>query len=151
VSACLLGVACRYDNDSRPDPHAISLLEAGRAIPVCPEQLGGLPTPREPASIQGGDGGDVLDGMARVIDVHGKDVTDQFMKGARQVLLVAERAGVREALLKKKSPSCGVRSWGSSRSHAGMCGEGENPSSDNPPEGVTAALLRRAGIRVYGA
>lgn len=154
VSACLLGVGCRYDGESRTDPRALSLFRAGRAIPVCPEQLGGLPTPREPAEIVGGDGGDVLDGRARVIDKAGRDVTASFVRGAKQVLFLARQAGARRAILKRKSPSCGVRSRGQLRSRIKVPGDEINetpPASDLPPEGVTAALLRRAGIRVYGS
>lgn len=143
VSACLVGVKCRYDGESRTDPRVLRLFRAGRAIPVCPEQLGGLPTPREPAEIVGGDGQDVLDGRARVIDKSGRDVTASFVKGAEQVLFLARQTGAKRAILKRKSPSCGVRSYDRSEAN-------RTPPSISP-EGVTAAFLRRAGIRVYGS
>lgn len=95
-------------------------------IPVCPEQLGGLPTPRKPAEIEGGDGGDVLDGRARVVDVDGRDVTRFFIHGARQCLRIVQEQGISRALLKARSPSCGLK----------------------PRIGVTAALLCRHGIEV---
>lgn len=153
VSACLVGVNCRYDGESRTDPRVLRLFRAGLAIPVCPEQLGGLPTPREPAEIVGGDGQDVLDGRARVIDKMGRDVTASFVKGAEQVLFLARQVGAKRAILKRKSPSCGVRSYGqlhSNRTPPPNTSLDRTPPN-TPPEGVTAALLRRAGIRVYGS
>lgn len=135
ISACLLGVACRYDGGDCLHPAAATLARKGGLLPVCPEQLGGLPTPRSPAEIQGGGGTDVLDGIARVVDREGRDVTAAFMQGACQVADLCARLGVEEALLKTRSPSCGVD--GIRRSGALVAGDG-----------VTAALLRRRGIRV---
>ena len=76
VSACLVGCRCRYDQGAKPHDPVIALIREGKAVPVCPEQMGGLPTPRLPAEIIGGDGDDVLDGRARVVNVAGEDVTD---------------------------------------------------------------------------
>jgi len=124
VSACLAGMACRYDGGSRPHPEVRELLRRGLALPVCPEQLGGLPTPRPPASVRDGDGEDVLDGRARVVTNDGRqDVTEAFIRGAEQTLHLARLAGARRALFQARSPSCG-------------------------DHGVTAALLRRAGLTV---
>lgn len=97
-----------------------------RWIPVCPEQLGGLPTPRTAADLVGGDGHDVLAGRASVIDSQGRDVTAPFILGARQCLAIAQTQGITTALLKARSPSCGV----------------------NLRAGVTAALLTANGIKV---
>jgi uncharacterized protein YbbK (DUF523 family) len=113
------------------------LIQSGRLVPVCPEQLGGLPTPRPPAAIEGGDGGDVLDGRATVVTKDGADVTAEFVRGAHEVLRVARLAGCRMAVLKSGSPSCGVQ-------------RGPLPSDEQRVriDGVTAALLRREGIDV---
>lgn len=124
VSACLLGLCTRYDGLSKRSEQCLRLLEQYHYIPVCPEQLGGLPTPRPPAVLLGGDGHDVLDGRARVIDLHGADLSPAFIRGAEMVLDIARRQGIELALLKSKSPSCGAA----------------------PLYGVTAALLQRAGI-----
>lgn len=138
VSACLAGVACRYDGGSCPLPEVTGLVRAGRAIPVCPEQLGGLPTPRPRAEIRGGDGADVLAGRARVVDEAGRDMTDAFRRGAEEVLRLARLTGARRALLKARSPSCG----------AGEIYDGSFRGTLRPGDGVTAALLRREGLEV---
>jgi len=137
VSACLLGLATRWDGDSRPSPRALQMVRGRCVIPVCPEQLGGLPTPRRPAQIERGDGCDVLDGAARVVAQDGLDVTENHLRGARQALKLAELSGAREALLKEGSPACGV----SRIKRDGRDAEGL---------GVTAALLHREGIRIDG-
>ncbi|HVY61035.1 MAG TPA: DUF523 domain-containing protein, partial [Planctomycetota bacterium] len=114
-----------------------ALVAQGRAVAFCPEEAGGLPTPREPASIEDGKSGeDVLDGRARVLTASGRDVTAEFVAGARACLEVARRHGVRRAYLKSKSPSCGA---GALRRLDGAL---------EPGFGVTAALLRREGIEV---
>lgn len=97
VSACLVGAPCRYDGASRPDPEALVLLEEGRALPLCPEQLGGLPAPRKPCELMEG----------RVLTPEGDDLTEPFVRGAHAALELAQRAGCRKALLKSLSPSCG--------------------------------------------
>lgn len=127
VSACLLGLCTRYDGKGKQNDECLCLLQADRFIPVCPEQLGGLPTPRPPALILGGNGHAVLNGHARVLDIHGRDLSASFIKGAQMVLAIARMQDVRTALLKAGSPSCG---------------------SITPTIGVTAALLQREGIEV---
>ncbi|AUY54148.1 DUF523 domain-containing protein [Streptomyces sp. CB01881] len=138
VSACLAGVPCRYDGRAKTSEAAVGLVEDGRAVVVCPEVAGGLATPRPAAEIVGGDGADVLDGRARVVDATGADCTEAFLDGARQALAAAEAAGARRALLMARSPSCG-------------CGQVYDGSFDRTlraGDGVTAALLRRAGVVV---
>jgi len=108
VSACLLGINCRYDGTSKRDPKALEYLEDKIAIPVCPEILSGLGIPRLGAEIESGDGFDVLAGKARVLLKDGKDVTREFLNGAKQALKIALLSKTGSALLKDQSPSCGV-------------------------------------------
>jgi uncharacterized protein YbbK (DUF523 family) len=133
VSACLLGRACRYDGASKPAPGLAGALGAA-AVAVCPEELGGLGTPRPAAELRGGDGCAVLDGRARVRRVaDGSDVTQAFIAGAEAALAAAP--GARRAVLKARSPSCGCgRAWIDGALRAG--------------DGVFAALLKRRGIAV---
>ena len=107
-------------------------------VPVCPEQLGGLPTPRPPAEIVGGDGADVLDGAASVITVDGEDKTSEFLDGAHQTLEIATSQNATHAVLKSRSPSCGC----------GQIYDGTFTGKLSDGDGVTAALLRRHGIQV---
>jgi uncharacterized protein YbbK (DUF523 family) len=140
VSACLAGVNCRHDGGNKLKPEIAKLVAEGRAIPVCPEQLGGLPTPREEANLVGGDGSAVLDGTARLVTSDGKDVTPHFQRGAQEMLNVARLCGATCAILKERSPSCGCRNvW--------MKDEDGKPCVI-PGQGVTAALLQREGIKV---
>lgn len=137
VSACLLGLPTRY-NAAHCRRDAVVALSADHVlVPACPEQLGGLPTPRQAAEIKAGDGEDVLDGRSRVEDASGADVTAQFIRGAEAVAALAGLYGARRALLKEGSPSCGVL-------YIGRAG------ANVPGAGVTTALLRRRGIRVDG-
>ncbi|PLX78719.1 MAG: DUF523 domain-containing protein [Desulfuromonas sp.] len=110
VSACLLGIACRYDGRAKPNSAVSEHLARHDllAIPVCPEQLGGLPTPREPTRFSRGDGQDILTGHGEVVTHSGKPLTEPFRKGAEQTLLIARLCGCQSALLKERSPSCGV-------------------------------------------
>ncbi|HID65087.1 MAG TPA: DUF523 domain-containing protein [Anaerolineae bacterium] len=138
VSACLLGICTRYDGECCPVPRLIKLAARGLAVPVCPEVAGGLPVPRPPAEIVGGDGRAVLDGQARVLTIDGKDVTEAFLAGACQALETAQCLGIRQAVLKDDSPSCGCR-----RIYDGTF-SGHRVSG----QGVAAALLQRSGIKV---
>ncbi len=97
VSACLLGVRCRFDGGSQPNPRVLAMIGGRRFVPVCPEQLGGLPTPRPRHEIVGD----------RVISEHGNDATEAFERGAREALHLMELSGARLAILKARSPSCG--------------------------------------------
>ena len=138
VSACLAGIPCRYDGGSCPHDQIQALAAQGDVLPLCPEVAGGLPTPRPPAEMQGGDGGDVLEGRARVVNIEGRDVTVQFLAGAQKALCVAQRWGIKEAILKARSPSCGV----------GQIYDGSFSGHLVEGDGVTAALLKREGIIV---
>lgn len=140
VSRCLLGHAVRYDGGAHGP---FTLLERwqqeGRIVPLCPEVAGGLPTPRAPAEIAGGQGAQVLDGRLPVLTLDGEDVTAAFVEGAEQALALVAKYGIRMALLKARSPSCGNReNYDGSFSGTRVAGEG-----------VTAAALRRAGVQVF--
>jgi uncharacterized protein YbbK (DUF523 family) len=138
ISACLVGCECRYDQKSCRDQELEQLLREGKVIPICPEQLGGLPTPRPPAEIVGGDGFDVLDGKARIVDQKGNDVTEEFLAGARQALKLAQTVGATSAILKENSPSCGST----------FVYDGTFSGKKVTGTGLTAALFRRHGIEV---
>jgi uncharacterized protein YbbK (DUF523 family) len=138
VSACLAGRACRYDGSADPDDEVARLVAEGRAVLVCPEEDGGLQTPRPPAEISGGDGADVLAGRARVVTRSGRDVTAEYVAGAEAALLAARAAGATAAILKARSPSCG----------AGCIYDGSFTRTTQDGDGVTAALLRINGIKV---
>jgi uncharacterized protein YbbK (DUF523 family) len=138
VSACLVGIPCQYDGGGCPCDQLQALATQGDVLPICPEVVGGLPTPRPSAEIQGGDGGDVLEGQAQVVNSEGKDVTAEFLAGAQKALHVAQRWGIKEAVLKARSPSCGVGQIYDGR-FSGRLVEGD---------GVTTALLKREGIVV---
>lgn len=140
ISRCLLGIPCRYDAEAKTDIrdklHRIGFSNAD-LIDVCPETDGGLPAPRQPSEIEPGFGGaDVLDGRAHVVDKAGIERTAAFLKGAAIALEKAEALGIRVALLKSKSPSCGTRS----------IYDGTFSRRLKPACGVCAAKLARAGI-----
>ncbi len=140
VSACLLGQPVRYDGRSSGHPDLLQTWQReGRVVPLCPEVAGGLPTPRPPAEIPGGQGGAVLDGEAQVVTVGGEDVSAQFLAGARLALELVRRHGIRVAVLKSGSPSCGNR----------LVYDGTFSGTKVSGEGVTSALLRREGVLVF--
>ncbi len=139
VSACLLGINCKYTGDNNLDVELVNKLKKQGIVPVCPEQLGGLTTPRLPAEIQGGDGLDVLSGRAKVIRNDGVDVTEAFIKGAEETLKIAETLGLTKAILKAKSPSCGNK----------IIYDGSFTGKKVTGQGVTAALLTSKGIEVF--
>ena len=129
ISACLLGEACRYDGKSKPIPPAIAALAAEHTlIPVCPEVLGGLPTPRPPAERQG----------ERIVTCEGGDVTDAYRRGAEEVLCLCRLHGAAGVILKNMSPSCGTR---------GIY-DGSFTRTRTEGLGVTAALLLAEGIAI---
>jgi uncharacterized protein YbbK (DUF523 family) len=128
VSACLADLRCRYDGDAKPCEAVMRLVAEGRAIPVCPEQLGGLPTPRLPAE-QCGD---------KVIRQDGVDVSGKFHRGALEALKLAQLAGGGTAILKARSPSCG----------SGIIYDGSFTGTLIPGNGIFAQLCRNNGIEV---
>ena len=140
ISRCLLGHRVRYDGGaSGPYAQLAQWQAEGRVIALCPEVAGGLPTPRAPAEIPGGQGVQVLDGTAPVMTVEGEDVTAAFVSGARQALALVQQHGIGIAILKANSPSCGnVLTYDGSFSTTKVEGQG-----------VTAALLTRAGVQVF--
>lgn len=140
VSRCLLGHRVRYDGGaSGPFDPLRHWLDEGRVVPLCPEVAGGLPTPRPAAEIPGGQGARVLDGDAAVITTEGEDVSAQFLSGAYQALALVREHGIRIAVLKANSPSCGnLLTYDGTFSGVKVRGEG-----------VTAALLKRNGVRVF--
>ena len=129
VSACLLGAKCRYDGGAKPEARVIALGEEHELVPVCPERLGGLESPREPSEISGG----------RVVGRDGRDVTAEFELGARRALEAARRSGCGCAILKERSPSCG----------SSQIYDGSFSGRVVPGAGVAAALLMENGVRVF--
>ncbi|PIU29825.1 DUF523 domain-containing protein [Candidatus Woesearchaeota archaeon CG07_land_8_20_14_0_80_44_23] len=127
-SACLLGIKCRYDGKSKPNEKVLSLANKETLIPICPEQLGGLPTPREPSEQRGKE----------IITKSGKNVTKNFENGADEVLKLAKLFNIKEAILKQKSPSCG----------SGQIYDGTFSKTLIKGDGVTTLLLKRNGIKV---
>lgn len=139
VSACLLGHCCKYSGGHNKNDAVITYVNGKDYLPICPETLGGLGSPRAPAEIQGGDGGGVLRGEAQVIDKNGRDITEQFIPGAKKVLELCAAKGVTEAILKERSPSCGVRE----------IYDGSFTGKLTNGRGICAAMLAEAGIKLY--
>ncbi len=138
VSACLVGVNCRYDGKNSLNSKVFKMFKRGELIPLCPEQLGGLPTPREIQEIVGGEGIDVIKRKAKVVTNSGKDVTENFIRGAEETLMVAKSLGIKEAILKSKSPSCGC----------GRIYDGTFSGKLKEGDGVTATILKRNRVKL---
>lgn len=130
ISACLLGLPCRYDGASKPQPWVQALAARHQLVPVCPEQLGGLPTPRAPSERQG----------EQVMSGAGEDVTAQYRRGAECALALCRLLDCGAAILKERSPSCGH----------GEIYDGSFSGTLTAGDGVTAELLLQNGIPVYG-
>ena len=128
VSACLLGLPCRYDGTGKADERLLALAKTHQLIPVCPEQLGGLPTPRPSAERSG----------TRVLTRDDRDVTAPFQRGAEETLRLARLFSCRIAILKANSPSCG----------SGQIYDGCFCGRLVPGDGMTAALLKQDGLTV---
>ncbi len=141
VSACLLGERVRYDGEAASvSSEILSRWDMeGRLVPICPEMAGGLPTPRPAAEIMQADTEGVMQETSRVRTRHGDDVTGFFLTGARRALALARTHGIRVAVLKDGSPSCGSR----------RIGDGSFSGRKVPGQGVTTCMLRRHGIRVF--
>lgn len=137
ISACLLGLNTRYDGSSKADPGVLELLRDPDIlpIPVCPEQLAGLPTPRPACSFVIGDGTDILAGRGLLLDQNGAEVNAIFVRGAQATAHIAQLARCQEAILKERSPSCGVHQ---------IVRKGETVSG----QGVTAAHLKQLGLQL---
>ena len=129
VSACLLGCECRYDGKSQPNEAVLRLRDTYDLIPVCPEQMGGMPTPRVPSERVGD----------RVLTKDGTDVTDRFLRGAETALHLAKTLGATAAVLKARSPSCGK----------GAIYDGTFSGTLTKGDGVTSEKLVANGIRVF--
>ena len=129
VSACLLGTPCRYDGKAKKNEAVCALAERFELIPVCPEVLGGLPTPRTPSERRG----------KRVVMRDGRDVTAEYRRGAERALELARREGIAAAVLKERSPSCG----------SGEIYDGSFTGALTAGDGVTAELLKAESIAVY--
>ncbi len=139
VSACLLGINCQYNGESDLTNELLEFLkDKGEFIVVCPEILGGLPILRDGSEIVGGSGKNVIARKAKVKSIRGKDVTKEFLKGAKRVLEIAKQNKVKLAILKAKSPSCG----------SGLIYDGTFSRNLIEGNGVTAALLKKHGIKV---
>jgi uncharacterized protein YbbK (DUF523 family) len=135
VSACLSGVNCRYDGTNCCDREIEEMSRSGEAFPVCPEELGGLPTPRIPSEIEEGTGEDVLAGRSRVVNAKRENVTASFVQGAWQTLAIVRALDIAEGIFKAGSPSCGIAKI----KRRGRLVEGP---------GVCAALLLKEGVRL---
>lgn len=138
ISACLMGVDCRYDGQSKVAEPLLRLCQLHKVIllPVCPEQLGGLPTPRVPACFRGGDGKSIINGNAALYDLDGREVSRFFLAGAKQALKIAQLSSSRHAIFQDRSPSCGV--------HKIYLGNELTPGN-----GVTTALFKINGMAVW--
>ncbi len=128
VSACLLGVNCKYNGDNNYSSEIDEFLKDYEIIPICPEIMGGLPTPRVPSERLGD----------RVVTKDGIDVTKQYEKGANECLFLAKKYNIKKALLKKRSPSCGY----------GEIYDGSFSKNIIPGNGITADLLEKNGIEI---
>lgn len=138
VSACLLGTNCKYSGGNNLTPKVLELINELELVPFCPEEQGGLLTPREPCEIQAGAGKDVLEGKARVLNKLGEDVTEQFVKGAKASLDLAKQHSCSAAIMKAKSPSCGC----------GIIYDGSFSGKYKEGSGVCSQLLQDNGIAV---
>ena len=138
ISACLCGVNCKYNGKNNLNNRCLELLREEKAILVCPEQLGGLSTPREPAELIGNTR-EVLEGIdGKIISISGKDVTEEFLKGAKETLKIAKAIGAQKAILKEGSPSCGCK----------FIYDGSFSGNKIRGKGLTAYMLEREGIKV---
>lgn len=141
VSGCLLGQPVRYDGSHKGAQHPVldGWLAQQQVISICPEMAAGLPTPRLPAEMVGGSAIAVLRRTAQVRDSAGNDVTAAFVHGAQLALQLAQRHGIRVAVLKEFSPTCG----------SSQVYDGQFSGQTVPGEGLASSLLRQAGVAVF--
>jgi len=139
VSACLLGHKVKYNGGSNANELLLRYSESGRFLPVCPECLAMLPVPRLPMEIVGGSGAQLLAGHTRAVDANGMETSSYLIDGAQKVLAMVKAYHVRVAIFKEGSPSCGVH-----KAH-----DGSFTGRKVKGSGVTTALLRRNGVKIY--
>ena len=140
ISACLIGLDCKYNGKNNLNPKIRNFFALRRDyLMACPEIMGGLPTPRPPAEIEGGDGEAVLRKKAKVINAAGRDVTKECMRGATIIARLAKKYGIKQAVLKSNSPCCGV----------GKIYDGTFTGSLKSGNGLLTAALVKSGIKVY--
>jgi len=128
VSACLAGIRCKWNGEIIKNDVIMNLVKNGEAVPVCPEQLGGLATPREPAEIVG----------KRVLTKTGKNVTEEYLLGAIETLKIVRQYNCKKAILKSRSPSCG----------SNVIYDGSFSGKLIPGDGITAKVLKENGVIV---
>jgi len=133
ISACLLGINCKYSGENNKIKGLEELLKKEILIPVCPEQLGGLETPRKPSEII------TKNSIKYVVDKNGNDVTSQFLKGAEETLKIVNMYNIKEAILKSNSPSCGC----------GSIYDGTFSGKIVKGDGITSALLKSKNIKIF--
>ena len=138
ISACLVGENVRYDGQNCLQQQLKQLIETDQAVMICPEVSGGLAIPRLPAEIVGGDGHDVLNHCARVLDLKGNDVTSAFISGAKKTLNLVKKHQITHIVLKANSPSCG----------SNMIYDGSFTGQKTRGVGVSTALLQQHGFEV---
>ncbi len=138
ISACLAGINCTYRGSNKFHPSISKLYKKGLGIAVCPEVMGGLSTPRENSEIADGDGYSVLLGRSKAISSSGKDLTEKYICGSLAILDLANRFGIKKAILKSKSPACGF----------GSIYDGTFKNNLKPGSGVLAALLSKKGLKI---
>ncbi|WP_042276979.1 DUF523 domain-containing protein [[Clostridium] dakarense] len=138
VSACLLGINCKYNGNNNENEKVVNYLKNKKFVLICPEQLGGLSTPRNPAEIINGDGYNAINNESKIVDKNNRDVSSEFIKGANESLKIAKIYGCREAILKEGSPSCGCN----------FIYDGSFSGKKINGVGITTALFRKNGIKV---
>ena len=137
VSACLCGVNCKYNGDNNYSKYCDDLFKSGKAILICPEQLGGLPTPRVPSEMNN-EAEEILKRRGKILTKDGRDVTEEFVKGAKEVEEIAKKLNIEGAILKDGSPSCGVN----------YIYDGTFKGNKIKGRGITAEILVQNGISV---
>ena len=138
ISACLCGVNCKYNGNNNTSERCLKLFKEGKAVLVCPEQLGGLSTPRNPVELNNA-ASEIIEGNGKALSSKGEDVTKQFLNGAYETLKIAKELGTNKAILKEGSPSCG----------ANFVYDGTFAGNKIKGKGITAQILEDAGITVF--
>jgi len=140
ISACLLGIPCRWNQKKRINKKALNVFLKGKAIVLCPEIMAGLPTPRAACEIRGGDGKDVLKGKAKIVDKTGRNYTKMILKGSKDALDVVKKYKIKKAILRRGSPTCGTP----------YIFSGNFSKRKKRGQGVFATLLKQHGIKITG-